>query len=96
MKNPTPDHTLKCLQEYYKDVLSGNKNFEVRFNDRDYKVGQILLLQETTTIPYNTWDEIAYTGREIYREITYVLSDYPLALKAGFVVLGIKPIKHQK
>lgn len=31
-------HELKILPEYYEEVKCGNKNFELRKNDRDYKV----------------------------------------------------------
>ena len=39
-------HFLKTLPEYYMAVENGIKTFEVRFNDRGYKVGDILHLQD--------------------------------------------------
>lgn len=38
-------HELKILPQYYKDVKEGNKNFELRKNDRDYKVYDIIRLR---------------------------------------------------
>ena len=35
---------LKLNTEYYDDVKKGLKTFEVRKNDRDFKVGDILSL----------------------------------------------------
>jgi len=32
-------HELKCWPEYYEQVASGRKSFEIRVNDRDYQVG---------------------------------------------------------
>ena len=32
-------HELKTLPEYFDAVFMGKKNFEIRKNDRDYKVG---------------------------------------------------------
>ena len=39
-------HYVKILPEYYIAVEKGIKTFEIRFNDRNYKVGDILHLQE--------------------------------------------------
>lgn len=37
-------HELKLDTKYFDDVKSGKKNFEIRENDRDFKVGDILNL----------------------------------------------------
>lgn len=74
-------HDLKIRPEYFKAVLSGKKKFEIRKNDRKFKVGDFLVLRE--------YAENEYTGkREIYK-ITYILSD-PEFLKPGFVALSIE------
>lgn len=39
-------HYLKIEPEYYIDIESGIKTFEIRYNDRNYKVYDILYLQE--------------------------------------------------
>jgi hypothetical protein len=75
-------HKLKTLTNFYQDVERGKKKFEVRFNDRDFKVGDIVCLQEF--IPPST-----YTGREIRKEVGYILDDLDYC-KEGFVVLGLK------
>ncbi|WP_282798853.1 DUF3850 domain-containing protein [Lactococcus lactis] len=38
-------HELKLDIKYFNDVESGKKNFEIRKNDRDFKVGDILELK---------------------------------------------------
>lgn len=73
-------HFLKTVQPYFNDQESGAKPFEVRRNDRDFAVGDILHLQEFA-LPET------YTGRELLREVTYVLEDASYC-KEGFVVLG--------
>jgi hypothetical protein len=76
-------HELKILPEYYDDVISGDKNFELRKNDRDYETGDTLKLMEH--------DDGSYTGRECSVEITYTLSGCPeYGLKKGYIILGIK------
>ena len=74
-------HSLKILPEYFEAVLSGDKTFEIRYNDRDYKVGDSLCLKE--------FCDGAYTGRETIREICYMIDD-PAYCKEGYVVLGLK------
>ena len=43
---PTIHHDLKISPKYYRDIESNGKRFEVRFNDRNFKVGDILYLCE--------------------------------------------------
>lgn len=77
-------HELKILPEYFEAVVSGRKQFEIRENDRDFKVGDLLILRE-----YDIWvDE--FTGNSYKAEITYI-TDY--AQKDGYVVLGIRGVE---
>lgn len=75
-------HTLKTVNPYFEDVLNQHKMFEVRKNDRDFQVGDFLILQE-----YDSKREV-YLGRKIKCVITYILNDESVC-KKGFVVLGI-------
>lgn len=61
-------HDLKTLPKYYKGVESGTKRFEIRKDDRDYKVGDIFALRE--------WHpDVGYTGKVFVNIIRYVLRD---------------------
>ncbi len=74
-------HTLKIWPELYDLVINGLKPFEVRRNDRDYQVGDVLQLRE--------WShENGYSGRESYWQVTYLLAQCP-GLMPGFCVLGL-------
>ena len=75
----TTTHELKILPKYFSEVLGRVKNFEVRKNDRNYAVGDTLLLRE--------WDGTAFTGRHLLRRVGYILSDLEY-VKEGYVVLG--------
>ena len=76
-------HELKILPQYFEEVWDGNKNFELRKDDRDYKVGDSLRLLE--------FDYGTYTGRECNREIKYILRNADqYGLKEGFVILAIR------
>lgn len=76
-------HYLKTWCDYYFDVADGRKRFEVRLNDRDYKVGDILVLQ--CYLP----NIKQYLGKSKKYKITYILKDYP-AIKEGYVVMSLK------
>lgn len=76
-------HALKIMPKYYRAIESGNKTFEVRKNDRDFQVYDMLELKE--------FFGGEYSGRYILAEITYMLDD-PEYCKEGYVILGIKVI----
>lgn len=78
-----PTHALKTLPGFFSAIESGEKTFEVRRNDRNYKSGDKLLLQEHTP-------DKGYTGKEWEGTITYLL-DHPDYCKKNYVIFGIKP-----
>lgn len=84
-RKPGKLHELKCWPEYFQPVVRVEKPFEVRKNDRDYKVGDILYMREF--VPQTGM----YTGQHCLRRITYVLDGYD-ALLPGYVVLGVQPL----
>nr|WP_053434841.1 DUF3850 domain-containing protein [Sporosarcina globispora] len=73
-------HELKILPEYYNEVYRGVKTFEIRKNDRDFKVGDTLVIKE-----YFPNSE-SFSGRFIEKKITYI-TDY--AQNENYVVMAI-------
>jgi len=78
-------HKLKCWPQFFGQVRSGSKTFEVRKNDRPFKHGDYLLLQEWTTA------ESGYTGFETLVVVTYILEGGQFGVEPGFVVMAIRP-----
>jgi hypothetical protein len=39
-------HTLKTWPEHFDEVIAGRKTFEIRIHDRDYRIGDVLVLRE--------------------------------------------------
>lgn len=78
-------HELKTWQFYYADVISGNKNFEVRKGDRNFEVGDTLHLKEYD--PHSN----TYTGRECRVKVGYILFGGQFGIEEGFVVMGFPP-----
>ncbi|UZW13221.1 DUF3850 domain-containing protein [Clostridium pasteurianum] len=79
-------HYLKIWPSFFKDVKSGEKQFQVRKNDRNFQIGDTLILEE-----YDPSKGI-YTGAWIPESIIYILDDKRFT-KEGFVILGIQEIK---
>lgn len=76
-------HELKTWKEYFEEVFMGRKTFEVRKNDRNFKKGDILILKE--------WDneKQEYTGRQMARGISYILTGGQFGVENGFVVMAL-------
>jgi hypothetical protein len=75
-------HALKTTPESFADIKKGEKGFDVRKNDRSFKVGDKVLLQEHHP-------EKGYTGEEWEGTITYIMDDAELC-KKGFVIFALK------
>ena len=87
-------HYLKIKPEYLERIASGQKTFEVRFNDRDFQVSDTIEFMEHCQYEKAAFlDEAACSTKTIWTaKINYVLH-YPEALKEGWVILGLKSIK---
>ena len=81
-KNGVSIHELKTWPGYFNDLIRGDKDFEVRNNDRNFKVGDIIILKE-----YD-WTQKKYSGRQTKRKIKYIFDE--LGLQKGFVILGLE------
>lgn len=84
------EHRLKTWPPFFKDVLLGNKNFELRKNDRDFQEGDILILEE--------WDPVLedYTGLRIRKRVSCVVRGGEISpkwgLQPGFCIMSLKRI----
>lgn len=83
-------HVLKTFPPYFEDILMERKCFDVRYNDRDYHVGDVLDLVEYDIQP-DCEIELYHTGRNCFRKITYLLKGGRFGIDAHHVVLGIEP-----
>lgn len=91
-------HELKLSTDYFIAVESGQKRFEIRKNDRDFKVGDLLALSSFEKGSYQKWSNTMNNiGNEpvgiheadtILMTVTYI-TDYEQ--KDGYVVMSIMP-----
>ena len=80
---PCNTHELKILPKWFEDVQSHKKNFEIRKADRDFNIGDYLILKE--------WERDKYTGRYVVRQIEYIYKgDGKYGLSEDYWILGLK------
>lgn len=86
-------HYLKTLKKYFMPVMAGKKRFELRKNDRNFQVGDILCLQECIK---DKEGNVRYTGKEGLFRISYIFRGGKYGLKEGYAILSIIPLKEEK
>ena len=89
-------HELKIKHEYLIEVDRGRKTFELRKNDRDYQVGDLIrfidIKDEDKEL--NPWGVEPAIDEDALYKITYVLKDVPeYGLDKDYCILGIKKLK---
>jgi hypothetical protein len=78
------EHILKVWPEFFNAIMKGEKKAEIHLNDRDYKVGDYLYLQEWCP------DMMQSTGRNFRVQITHILEGgRGMGLANGYVCLSI-------
>lgn len=84
-------HELKTLPEPFTAVLEGRKRYEIRVNDRDFKVGDELHLAEWDPGPlkFPTRPQ-GYTGRECTVRVTYMTPGGQWGLPANVCVMSLE------
>ena len=90
-------HELKIKHEYLVEIALGNKTFELRKNDRDYQVGDLIHFIKIPylvhTITGGDCVDVYIDDDALYR-ITYVLKDVPqYGLDKDYCILGIKKLE---
>ncbi len=73
-------HKIKIRSEYFKAVVQENKRFEVRKNDRDYKLGDTVSMFEIN-------EQGDQTGSYCTLVISYILTDLD-GIDTGYCVFG--------
>ena len=80
-------HQLKTWPIPFKAVVDGKKRFEYRQDDRGFKVGHFLRLQEYDPAT------LRYTGRTTLMRVTYILKS-GFGIPTGFCIMSIEEHKY--
>lgn len=90
MKRKPTEHELKTDSDVFGAVVRGDKLYEIRKDDRDFKVGDVLHLKETV----HTGEEmiqgapLKYTGREAWVEVGHILRGPVYGLTLGWCIMS--------
>ena len=85
-------HTLKTWPKFFDAVYDGRKLFEVRRADRDFRVGDILLLQRWEPDRGDYTRDGSGHPATLSKRVTYLLPGGQFGVEAGFVVLGLEAV----
>lgn len=78
-------HSLKIEKNYLENLLSGRKKAEIRINDRDYQLGDVLEFYDHTRALKQ--QDIPY----VYFKITHIHSG--LGMEGIYVVLSVEKVE---
>jgi hypothetical protein len=73
-------------------MMEGKKPWDIRRNDRNYLVGDILVLREWNP------DTKEYTGRQEIVRVDYMITELPTSVGlflGGFVVMSVTKVKFE-
>lgn len=90
------EHELKCFPDYWDAVQRGEKNFEVRRDDRGFQKGDklklIRLRFDSLALGSKYVEDRDYSNsrRILERKIIYILTGGQFGIEPGYVVLGLK------
>lgn len=78
---------VKCWPEFFEALWDGRKRFEVRKNDRDYQLGDVLQIREWR--PPSEGDPEGHdTGRVVETRIGYILRGGQFGIDPDYCVIG--------
>ena len=83
-------HHLKIKQAYLYHILEGRKTFEVRKNDRDFQVGDIITFLPLISDDYNVYEYVDVVPKY---EIIYI--HHGLGMQEGYVCMSIQRINEE-
>lgn len=79
-------HDLKCWPEQFEALADGRKTAEYRYDDREFALGDPLVLRE--------WNPqtAEYTDRTLYAEITWIDRAPAFGIRHRHVVMSVLPV----
>lgn len=88
-------HELKTDPDSFDESWRGHKHWEIRFNDRGYRVGDSLVLRETnfTGEEMRKGKPLVYTGRRmlvevVFIEVVFIIAGPIYGLQDGWVIMS--------
>ena len=91
-------HELKTWPIPFEGILDGTKKHEIRVDDRDFRVGDVLRLREwkVRIAEHGLFGDGEYTGREVTVHVTYKTRGGQWGLPADLCVMSIERVDAQE
>lgn len=93
MRKQPMKHELKTDPNCFDLSFKKLKHFEIRWADRDFQVGDLLVLKETYYSAQQMKKEnfpLAFTGRTLEVEVVAMISGEHYGIQPGYVILITK------
>lgn len=84
-------HTLKICKKYADTVMSGAKTFEIRKNDRNFKVGDKIVFEVVANEGYDVRAAARHPLNGAFYRIDYILDNFE-GLAQKYVALAISKV----
>ena len=87
-------HELKTDPIPFPQSWNGDKLFEVRRDDRNYNLGDVLILKETkySGEAMSRGADLLYTGRQLTRIVTCKVCGVGYGIESGWCILGARKV----
>jgi hypothetical protein len=98
LRRPRMTHELKCWPGNFEATVRGDKHHEIRVNDRDFQVGDLVILREF--IPDGSCDvktratNGVLTNNAVVRRISYVSKGGTWGLPDNICVFSHQPTRN--
>lgn len=86
------EHVLKTWGRYWDSVASGEKNFEVRRDDRGFQKGDIVILRKTedeAPYRYDPKPGTRFEYQDLRKRIAWILTGGQFGIEPGYVVMAL-------
>ena len=89
-EKPMTVHNLKIDPEFYEMAIAGQLPFQLRKSDRDFKIGDVLKLKETTMASSEmaSGGRVEYTGNMFSFVVKFKIDRAMPGLEKGYCILG--------
>lgn len=88
-------HMLKVWPEFWEPLKDESKPFEVRRFDRDYRVGDVLILQLWSPIMQDYIYDSDGVPETLSRRVTFLLPGGQFGIEEGFCVMGVRNVRNR-
>ncbi len=93
------EHSLKTDAVYWDAIARGDKNFEVRHDDRGFQCGDVLLLRrlaDDSRKDYAATDGgltgVSYRARTIRARVAWILTGGQFGIAPGYIVMALADV----